>query len=128
MEAISKPINTRCKHVCEDGCAIYDTRPQTCAEFECGYLQVGDDVPESLRPDRCGIIFIKRTDRIFSGALMPEIKTTDVAKGQIESFRKQGYSVVLLSLAEKKPLLMLAEEHQSKEIIREYRESLNGNL
>ena len=127
VEAINKPINTRCKHVCEAGCAIYDARPQTCAEFECGYLQ-GENIPESLRPDKCGIIFIKRTDRIFSGALMPDIKTTDLAKGQIDSFQKQGFSVVLISLNEKKPLLMLADGHDSDEVMTEYKEALNGNL
>lgn len=126
--AINKPANSPCHLLCDRGCSIYETRPTTCAEFECGYLQAGDDVPESLRPDKCGIIFIKRTDRIFSGALMPKIKTTDQAKGQIDAFVKQGYSVVLFSVNEKKPLLMLADGHCADEIMSEYKESLSGNL
>lgn len=127
VKAINKLANVRCKHVCAVGCAIYETRPQTCAEFECGYLQA-ENVPESLRPDKCGIIFIKRTDRIFSGVLMPDIKITDMAKGQIEDFRRQGFSVVLLSLREKKPLIMLAAGHIADEIMNEYKEALSGKI
>jgi len=127
VAAISKPINTQCSHVCGAGCAIYHTRPKTCAEFECGYLQ-GGNIHESLRPDNCGIIFIKRTDRIFSGVLMPQIKTTDAAKGQINAFNKQGFSVVLVSLKEKNPLLMLADGHLADEITTEYERALNGNI
>jgi len=127
VSAINKPTNTRCKHICDVGCSIYADRPTTCAEFECGYLQA-DNVPESLRPDKCGIIFIKRTERIFSGALMPGIKTTDTAKAQIEDFRRQGFSVVLLSLSEKKPLMMLAAGHLADEVMTEYKEALSGNI
>lgn len=126
IEAINKPINTHCQH-CDLGCTIYENRPQTCADFECAYLH-GDNLPLSLRPDKCGIIFIKRNYRIFSGCLMPDIKTTDQARGQIDDFIKQGFSVILISLNEKRPLLMLADGHDSDEIMREYEEALSGNL
>ena len=127
VDAIEKPVNTRCQHVCATGCSIYQTRPDTCAEFDCAYLQA-ENVPESLRPDKCGVIFIKRADRIFSGLLMPGVKTTDAAKAQVDSFLKQGYSVVLTSLEINQPLVKLAEGHDPKEIHNEYREALGGDL
>ena len=126
IEAINKPINTACQH-CDLGCTIYESRPQTCVDFECAYLQ-GKNLPLSLRPDKCGIIFIRRANRIFSGALMPDAEITDAARGQINSFVEQGYSVVLISVNEKKPLLMLANGHDSNEIWDEYKEALSGNL
>lgn len=126
IDAISKPVNTDCQY-CNNGCRIYESRPQTCADFECAYLQ-GRNLPRSLRPDECGIIFIKRTDRIFSGVLMADMQPTNAAKGQIDAFVKQGYSVILSSLSEKKPLIMLADGHDSNEVMDEYKEALSGNL
>ena len=123
---IGKPVNTPCPH-CDGGCSIYQTKPQTCNEFECAYIQAGN-ASERLRPDVCGIIFYKKTDRIFTGALMPDTETTDVAMQQITSFNEQGYSVVLLSVKENEPYLRLADGHVAEDIMEEYREALDGNL
>lgn len=119
-------MNTPCPHDCGGGCSIYDSKPQTCNEFECAYLQ-GRNVPEALRPDKCGIVFFKKTNRVFVGAIMPGVEVADIAKGQIESFKQQGYSVVLL-LAGKKPHIMLADEHDADSIMQEYTGALDGNL
>lgn len=127
IEAIAKPINTTCPYSTGKGCSIYDSKPETCTEFKCAYLE-GDKIPVELRPDKCGIIFIKHTDRIFSGVLIPEATITNAAKGQIESFNSQGYSVILLSLKEKKPHLMLAKGHEAEIIMTEYRDKINGNI
>lgn len=126
IEALSKPANTACEH-CDSGCTIYDNRPTTCAEFECGYIQ-SDNLPIDARPDHCGILFIKRTDRIFSGLLMPGIKTSDYAKRQIDSFNEQGIAVVLLSLKEKRPFIRLAVGQDKEDVFNEYKDSLVGNL
>jgi hypothetical protein len=123
---INKPRNVTCEH-CAVGCSIYKDRPQSCRDFECAYLQ-GNNIPESLRPDKCGIMFIKKTDRIFVGFLVPGVKITEEAKGQIDSFQKQGFSVILFSTKEEKPLLKLSKKHRTSEIIAEYNETLNGNI
>jgi hypothetical protein len=46
-----------CRHCTQQGCAIYEDRPQEpCRSFECGWLQKGSPLPDAMRPDRCGAI------------------------------------------------------------------------
>lgn len=125
IEAINKPMYTPCQF-CDKGCTIYDKKPQTCNEFECAYFQ-GLNVSESLRPDKCGVIFYKRTPRVFSGAVIPDCTITDSAKGQIAAFNSQGFSVVLLK-GGRKPHIMLADGHNAEDIMAEYIEALDGYL
>jgi len=129
IEALNKPMNTPCQYVTDKGCSVYNscTKPQTCTEFMCAYLE-GKGIPEELRPDKCGIIFIKHTDRIFSGILIPNNNITIMAKRQIESFNQQGYSVILLSVYEKDPYIKLGINHNKDDIIKEYEDFLNGNI
>lgn len=126
IASIGKPANARCPH-CDSGCLIYEDKPLTCTEYECAYLQV-TGIPESLRPDRCGVIFTKRTDRIFSGVLVSGGTVTDEAKQQIQAFIRQGFSVILLSVKKPKPHVILASGHAADTIVKEYEESLGGNL
>lgn len=113
----NKKAGETCLHCKNNGCSIYKKRPQVCKDFECAYLQGGTNI--ELRPDKCGIMFFKKSDRIFCGALVPDTPVTDMAKAQIAAFKKQGYSVVLLKLFEK-PFLDVAEGHNEQEIWKEY--------
>ena len=46
----------RCRHLQAGGrCSIYDTRPNTCRAFYCGWRQL-KWVRDSLRPDRSGVL------------------------------------------------------------------------
>lgn len=127
IEPINKPINTACQYSTGKGCSIYNDKPQMCTDFICAYLQ-SDNTSKSIRPDKCGIIFIKKTDRIFSGALIQGAQVTDMAKKQIQAFNDQGYSVILLSVEEKKPYIKLANNHDAANIFNEYKEAISGNL
>lgn len=56
---LEKPIDTHCpnEQAVGGGCSIYAQRPQSCAAFECLWLQglvTGDD---RRRPDQLGLIF-----------------------------------------------------------------------
>ena len=54
--ALQKVQGYRCRHAQKDnGCAIYETRPQTCRSFFCGWRQL-KWVREGLRPDRSGVL------------------------------------------------------------------------
>lgn len=126
IKEINKEVNSLCKYW-DNGCTIYDDRPKPCRDYECGYLQ-GKNVPEKLRPDNCGIVFTKRSDRIFSGALIPTVDVTEYAKGQVHSFAKQGFSVVLLSVDEPTIHLVLGEGHEEQSIKEEYSRLIDGNI
>jgi hypothetical protein len=129
VKELNKEAGETCKHcISKVGCSIYEERPQDCKDFECAYLQSGTD-NVSLRPDNCNVMFFKKSDRIFGGVVAPKKPITDIARGQIEAFRKQGYSVVMLKLFEK-PHIELAEGHNREEIWKEYINILkeNGNI
>ena len=123
---IDKPMNTRCQHSTGSACSIYDTKPKMCTEFMCAYLQGGNN--EELRPDKCGIIFVKKTDKIFSGILVDGVEVTDIAKQQIQAFNNQGFSVVLLSVNEKEQHIMPAEGYTKDGVYSRYKEAISGDL
>ena len=50
---IQKEAGVTCRH-CAGGCAIYDTRPQLCRDYHCGWRQLAM-LDESWRPDRSGV-------------------------------------------------------------------------
>lgn len=51
-----KPHGVLCPHLGEGGCVIYAERPPVCRRFQCGWIQA-PNLPEALRPDRCGVLF-----------------------------------------------------------------------
>jgi Fe-S-cluster containining protein len=53
---LHKAQGYRCKHARRDnGCAIYETRPQSCRSFFCGWRRL-KWVREALRPDRSDVL------------------------------------------------------------------------
>ena len=55
VDAIKKPANKWCQHVCKAGCEIYEERPQDCIDFECGWLQGAFE--DRDRPDKVKVVF-----------------------------------------------------------------------
>lgn len=54
VEQIQKPAWQHCLHECQQGCAIYQSRPSSCRNFECIWLQ--GRFEEGDRPDQTGIV------------------------------------------------------------------------
>lgn len=56
-EELVKPTNLTCPH-CKDGagCTVYDARPETCAEWLCGW-KVMPQIPADFRPFESGLVF-----------------------------------------------------------------------
>lgn len=55
-KALQKAQGYRCRNTLPDkGCAIYETRPDTCRTFFCGWRQL-KWIRETLRPDRSGVL------------------------------------------------------------------------
>lgn len=119
-------MDTHCQH-CDSGCTIYYKKPEICTNFECSYLQA-QNVPVELRPDNCGVIFAKTTDRVFSGTLVTGVATTDAAKGQIQAFLMQVYAVVLVSTEKDTPYVMAPKGENPRAMYREYEEAISGNV
>lgn len=128
VEELNKKAGVTCEHcVLTKGCSIYAKRPKVCKEFECAYLQGGSNVKQ--RPDKCGVMFFKNSDRIFTGVIVPDVEVTDIARGQVDAFNKQGFSVIMFKLGEEKPMILSAKGHDKMAIYAEYLMLLkNGNI
>lgn len=50
-----------CHFLKREGCGIYESRPQVCRDFVCGWLMPGSPFPDHWRPDKIGVII--RADR-----------------------------------------------------------------
>lgn len=123
---LNKKAWEQCSLCVNNGCGIYGKHPQVCKDFECAFLQSG--VNPELRPDRCGVMFFKKSETIFCGALVPGVEVSGSAKGQIASFKAQGYSVVLLKQG-MKPHIELADGHNADEVYKEYVNGvIHGNV
>ena len=61
VEEIRKTPGEACEFLCDRGCGIYDTRPESCRAFECAWLQMQRSprpLPKKMRPDKCGVMFV----------------------------------------------------------------------
>jgi hypothetical protein len=83
VKELGKPVNTRCINQAARGCSIYKTRPASCGEFTCEWLQGG--LPGTMRPDRIGAV-IWRYDQAFDGgaAKIRMIKVSCSSKRKID--------------------------------------------
>lgn len=122
---MNSPANSYCKE-CNIGvgCKIQKTKDKKCSDFECSYSQ-SKKVHINLRPDNCKIIFEKISNNLFYGTQDPDFEITDVAKGQINSFVNQGFSVLVTSSKIKEPLLILSKNHTADIINNDIKEYLN---
>lgn len=55
VEALDKPLMTRCDHQREGGCKIYPDRPGACRHYQCSWLT--GEFADEHRPDRSGVLF-----------------------------------------------------------------------
>lgn len=103
---LEKPAGAWCQH-CDigKGCKIYEARPQPCVEFECLWLisQKREDkreqLPASLRPDRCKVVFAPSTDETVMAALTmphaPDAWRRPAVRSMIDTLVKlNAFSVV----------------------------------
>ena len=114
---LQKPASVLCQNCTKNvGCNIYDSRPESCRNFDCLYLQ-SDDMDISLRPNECGIMFEKVTTKIYFGTELPK----DVGSWKklnvfnyIKSLNEKGISVVISSFTSTPNEFFLAEGHKKE--------------
>jgi hypothetical protein len=109
VDSVEKPVWTACRHECDSGCGIYDTRPDECRTYECLY-QSGVLKFEEHRPDKLGVMFdireIEETKKsaiiaweVVPGALeKPEVKKLlrDIASTSKVGIRRHGMGAGLV--------------------------------
>ena len=119
-ETESKP-GEYCKH-CNPGtgCKIYEERPESCRIFECAWKQM-EHTAEDLRPDKCGVLFEKWADYVMVGTT--EYKLSDLILGQIDYFRGEGISILMINHKEKSRTFFLAPNHNKQFV----RDEINGS-
>lgn len=124
---LNKPANERCIHACAEGCGIHLAKPSECRDFDCMWLQSSS--PVSLRPDNCGVVFEKMSERIVYGTVFKPL--TKEANEQTHAFVAQGFSVVLVSSKDGSSRAICAPGHDQEEINLEFQSIVGercGNL
>lgn len=122
---MNSPANEYCKE-CNPGigCKIWDNIPEGCLKYSCAYNQI-EKCSEDLKPSNCKVMFEMIGDNIFLGIIDPEqIFLTDAAKGQISSFVRQGFSVILLH-EKTNPYIFTDKKRSADEVWQIYQEKLN---
>jgi hypothetical protein len=103
---VSKPERVHCEHVCEQGCQVYDIRPNTCRNFIClwrsGHLE-GDD---RRRPDQLGLMLHMTQTRFGDHVMCWELKPNAVKDNRylLDKIATKKLVLVML-LNEKDPQL-----------------------
>ena len=98
VKALGKSANTKCNHCVEDaGCGIWDQRPVACRRFVCLWY-ANPKFPDSLRPDRCGVVFEPLRDRpVFLALTSPDNPNAwqdDLPLRLIQKFVGDGVAVI----------------------------------
>jgi hypothetical protein len=55
VPSIAKPAGVPCRNLTKDGCAIYESRPDMCRKWLCGWRLIAG-LPDNWRPDASGIL------------------------------------------------------------------------
>ena len=94
---LEKPAATWCPH-CKvgQGCKIYAARPPSCRTFQCLWTRA-EHLPEGMRPDRCGVIWMLTKDGKVAIALTERDKVMDRGSNKRlhQRMRDLGISVVI---------------------------------
>lgn len=95
---------------CEEnvGCKIYSERPKACQVFECCWKQM-EYAHIDLRPNNCGVLFEKYSDRVIVGSADNEL--SELVLGQIGFFQREGISVLIVNTKKKERYFYLADGH-----------------
>jgi hypothetical protein len=108
IKEFDKPINQWCKHTHPGkGCKIYETRPQSCHDYACVWLQsqeAPNALPPEMRPDKCKVVMTFPVDQ--------EVITCHVDPGFPAAWQEGPFSAFLYNATTdqgKKPLRFLVK-------------------
>lgn len=78
--------------------------------------------PIEIRPDNCGIVFEKLSDRLIYGSVLKPI--TKAGAQQAHAFVEQGFSVVLAKNTGDSMRILVNPEHTKENVDQEFRQHL----
>lgn len=96
------------------GCKDYENRPAECGGYQCSW-SLDDNAHESLRPDKCGVLFENASKDVVLGLVAPDREIDDYIMAQIRSFQRNGSSVVLHTF-KGKPIIFCTEGTKPEEV------------
>jgi hypothetical protein len=114
---LKKPEGQICDYCSDkDGCTIYEKRPQSCKDFHCLWqLGLMKDKGCKLRPDKIGFIALAKEEVkgyspvVQLNSLYEESFKSEIAKQLIKNWREAGFNIALVSIMDKKSVLLLAK-------------------
>lgn len=115
---LTKPEGVLCVH-CDNGCSIYDDRPESCRNFDCMY-NLAADMDISLRPDKLNVIFEGITTKIQLALVhhnhIDDWKT-DTLMDHIAKLNADGISVVISSFRTGMIDIFTTEAHDRNKVL-----------
>jgi len=121
---VNSKVNEYCQYCKEEvGCEIYEERPESCRIYECAWKQMISQmliVSKELRPDKCHVLFEKYSDNVIVGVTEKELSL--LVLNQINFFRREGISILIVDYNKKSKTFFLAAGHNRDFV----REQING--
>ena len=104
---LKKPADVLCENCTNNGCQVYETRPNVCRTWHCLWRRIETMSPE-LRPDKSNVIFSLKISYepryIFENAYIvcmaltnPSVFDTSIVSAALDTFVNEGSYPVWLS-------------------------------
>lgn len=106
---------------CDNGCTVYDARPESCRNFSCDYALRDGSIMDVVRPDKTGVIFERIYTKIYIALITESVKEswdTSTVMGYINNLNSEGISVIACSLKHGIVNVFNAEGHNSETVVR----------
>jgi hypothetical protein len=118
---LSKKAGVLCQHCTGGGCGIYETRPELCRNFFCGWRMV-PQLGEAWRPDRSGVIILLVNDppKNYPGS---KNGYNFVVLGGDASVTRPGFADYIATLVSRRVAVYLSAD-SPRTLINEYLEPL----
>lgn len=91
-----------CKHACDKGCGIYETRPGACSGYRCLWLE--GCLPDEYQPIKIGVVVHAEVVEEMNGPVWHVMEKRD---GQVKKNRKAARLVAALVAQAQFPVVVL---------------------
>ena len=79
VHEIDKGEFVKCEHDCGTHCAIYQSRPNSCRNYQCLWTAMEGEVDENFRPDNLGVIL-----ELQNSSIGPAVTVREVIPGTMD--------------------------------------------